>query len=125
VTLIEPDVAKQAAEAAPSIPRDHDGGPVFREPWEAQAFAMAHYCFISTASSLLANGPQRSQRRLSGHRGRAIPIPARRTITITADLDDGGLCIVHGALAHHLAKLVDGAGVFSRRNVEASIHPHF
>ena len=40
MTLIEPDVAKQVAEAAPSIPRDRDG-PVFREPWEAQAFAIA------------------------------------------------------------------------------------
>jgi len=30
-----PDVA-----ALPSLPRD-DEGPVFREPWEAQAFAMA------------------------------------------------------------------------------------
>jgi nitrile hydratase accessory protein len=27
-------------EAVPSIPRDKEG-PVFREPWEAQAFAMA------------------------------------------------------------------------------------
>lgn len=32
--------ALAAAEAIPSIPRDADG-PVFREPWEAQAFAMA------------------------------------------------------------------------------------
>jgi nitrile hydratase accessory protein len=29
-----------ALDAVPSIPRDVDG-PVFREPWEAQAFAMA------------------------------------------------------------------------------------
>jgi nitrile hydratase accessory protein len=29
-----------ATEALPSIPRDADG-PVFREPWEAQAFSMA------------------------------------------------------------------------------------
>jgi nitrile hydratase accessory protein len=29
-----------ATEAVPSIPRDNEG-PVFREPWEAQAFAMA------------------------------------------------------------------------------------
>jgi nitrile hydratase accessory protein len=28
------------AAALPGIPRD-DGGPVFREPWEAQAFGMA------------------------------------------------------------------------------------
>ena len=30
----------QATRALPGIPRDDDG-PVFREPWEAQAFAMA------------------------------------------------------------------------------------
>jgi nitrile hydratase accessory protein len=30
----------QATRALPDIPRDDDG-PVFREPWEAQAFAMA------------------------------------------------------------------------------------
>ena len=32
--------AADATRAVPGIPRD-DGGPVFREPWEAQAFAMA------------------------------------------------------------------------------------
>jgi nitrile hydratase accessory protein len=32
--------AAVATSAVPSIPRDNDG-PVFREPWEAQAFAMA------------------------------------------------------------------------------------
>jgi nitrile hydratase accessory protein len=30
----------EAASTMPGIPRD-EGGPVFREPWEAQAFAMA------------------------------------------------------------------------------------
>jgi nitrile hydratase accessory protein len=25
----------------PGVPRDDDGSPVFRQPWEAQAFAMA------------------------------------------------------------------------------------
>ena len=30
----------RASEAVPSIPRDAEG-PVFREPWEAQAFAIA------------------------------------------------------------------------------------
>jgi nitrile hydratase accessory protein len=34
------DAAKVATSALPGIPRDADG-PVFREPWEAQAFAMA------------------------------------------------------------------------------------
>lgn len=33
------DTARQALDAVPGIPRD-DEGPVFREPWEAQAFAM-------------------------------------------------------------------------------------
>jgi nitrile hydratase accessory protein len=37
---LDPDVALQATRAVPTIPRDADG-PVFREPWEAQAFAMA------------------------------------------------------------------------------------
>jgi nitrile hydratase accessory protein len=32
--------AKKATAAVPGIPRDREG-PVFREPWEAQAFAMA------------------------------------------------------------------------------------
>jgi nitrile hydratase accessory protein len=32
--------AQTAAKAVPGIPHDDDG-PVFREPWEAQAFAMA------------------------------------------------------------------------------------
>lgn len=32
--------AVEASRAVPGIPRDEDG-PVFREPWEAQAFAMA------------------------------------------------------------------------------------
>src|SRR5947208_13366004 len=37
---IDPALARRAADAVPSIPRDAQG-PVFREPWEAQAFAMA------------------------------------------------------------------------------------
>ena len=37
---IEPEAARRVAEALPGIPRDANG-PVFRAPWEAQAFAMA------------------------------------------------------------------------------------
>lgn len=36
----EPALAREAAAAVPGLPRDEQG-PVFREPWEAQAFAMA------------------------------------------------------------------------------------
>ncbi|HMH54497.1 MAG TPA: nitrile hydratase accessory protein [Candidatus Acidoferrum sp.] len=37
---LDPAAARRATDALPGIPRD-DGGPVFREPWEAQAFSMA------------------------------------------------------------------------------------
>ena len=37
---IDPAAARHAADAVSSIPRDSEG-PVFREPWEAQAFAIA------------------------------------------------------------------------------------
>jgi nitrile hydratase accessory protein len=39
MTSIDPLAARGATEAVPTIPRDSEG-PVFREPWEAQAFAM-------------------------------------------------------------------------------------
>src|SRR3954452_3060856 len=38
--MIDSTAARRATEAVSSIPRGDDG-PVFREPWEAQAFAMA------------------------------------------------------------------------------------
>ncbi|MDP3074334.1 nitrile hydratase accessory protein [Bradyrhizobium sp.] len=37
---LDPQAALDATRTLPGIPRDADG-PVFREPWEAQAFAMA------------------------------------------------------------------------------------
>jgi nitrile hydratase accessory protein len=37
---IDPAAARRATAAVPGIPRDAEG-PVFREPWEAQAFSMA------------------------------------------------------------------------------------
>jgi nitrile hydratase accessory protein len=39
MSAIDPAAARRAAEAVPSIPCDAEG-PVFKEPWEAQAFAM-------------------------------------------------------------------------------------
>lgn len=43
----------------PSVPRDGEGSPVFREPWEAQAFAMAvrlhaagHFTWTEWAAAL-------------------------------------------------------------------------
>ena len=37
---VDPVAARRAADAVPGVPRDAQG-PVFREPWEAQAFSMA------------------------------------------------------------------------------------
>jgi nitrile hydratase accessory protein len=39
MTSIDPVAARRARQANPGLPADTDG-PVFREPWEAQAFAM-------------------------------------------------------------------------------------
>ena len=40
MATIDTDAARRATDAVPTIPRDAQG-PVFREPWEAQAFALA------------------------------------------------------------------------------------
>jgi nitrile hydratase accessory protein len=40
MTALDPEAAARATDAVPGVPRDTDG-PVFREPWEAQAFAIA------------------------------------------------------------------------------------
>src|SRR5918992_668989 len=37
--MTPPKQMRQIAEMSPGVPRDDDG-PIFREPWEAQAFAM-------------------------------------------------------------------------------------
>lgn len=50
VTAIDPQAARRAVDEVSSIPCDAEG-PVFREPWEAQAFAMAlalHACGLFT-----------------------------------------------------------------------------
>ncbi|AXW62789.1 nitrile hydratase accessory protein [Ralstonia solanacearum] len=38
--MVDPAAARDAVEAVPGVPHDQEG-PVFREPWEAQAFALA------------------------------------------------------------------------------------
>lgn len=38
--MSQPDPIQQKLTALPRLPRD-EGGPVFAEPWEAQAFALA------------------------------------------------------------------------------------
>ena len=41
---MDPAAARKATEAVPGIPCDAEG-PVFREPWEAQAFAIALHLY--------------------------------------------------------------------------------
>jgi nitrile hydratase accessory protein len=40
MSAVERDELRRATESVPGIPQDA-AGPVFREPWEAQSFAMA------------------------------------------------------------------------------------
>ena len=40
MNALDPVAARQAVDVLADLPRD-DAGPVFRAPWEAQAFAMA------------------------------------------------------------------------------------
>jgi nitrile hydratase accessory protein len=39
--LSRPEALREATEIVAPIPQDDEGSAVFREPWEAQAFAMA------------------------------------------------------------------------------------
>ena len=56
----EPNLAAADLSALPQLPRD-DGGPVFAEPWQAQAFALAvklsqqgHFSWKEWAAALAA-----------------------------------------------------------------------
>jgi nitrile hydratase accessory protein len=40
LNTVNPDISTERLNALPRIPRDEEG-PVFAEPWQAQAFAMA------------------------------------------------------------------------------------
>ena len=59
-TLSQPDSTSQKLAALPALPRD-EGGPVFAEPWQAQAFALAvklseqgHFTWKEWAAALAA-----------------------------------------------------------------------
>jgi nitrile hydratase accessory protein len=70
---LTPRQAMRAASAVPGVPRDEDG-PVFREPWEARAFAMAlalHEAGVFTWKEWA----RRSAPRSSARRPPAIPTP--------------------------------------------------
>ena len=44
MTTLDPAAQRRATREVPGIPCDAEG-PVFREPWEAQAFAMALHLY--------------------------------------------------------------------------------
>jgi hypothetical protein len=60
-------MASDRAPDLPALPRDEAGSPVFREPWEAQAFAMA-VRLHEAGTSRGASGPTGSPRRSSARR---------------------------------------------------------
>jgi hypothetical protein len=73
--MMDAAAALDATRAVPSIPRDADG-PVFREPWEAQAFAMAlalHARGLFTWNEWAATLAEEIKRA----QAQAIPTPAR------------------------------------------------
>ena len=39
--MSRPETLREATDTVAPIPQDDEGSPVFREPWEAQAFALA------------------------------------------------------------------------------------
>src|SRR5262245_6450483 len=86
MSSIDPTVARRAADAVPSIPRDAEG-PVFREPWEAQAFAMAlalHERGLFTWpewAATLADEIKRAGRRRSRYRRDLLSTLAQRART--------------------------------------------
>ena len=68
------------AEAAPGIPIGSDG-PVFCEPWEAQAFSIV-LALQQQGIFTWANGPKRWDARYGTLSSRVIPIPGRTIIGI-------------------------------------------
>ena len=60
LNTVNPDISTERLNALPRIPRDEEG-PVFAEPWQAQAFAMAvrlseqgHFTWKEWAAELAA-----------------------------------------------------------------------
>ena len=79
-TRVDPAAVRGAAVSVPGIPRDEQG-LVFREPWEAQAFAAAlalHQRGLFTWTEWAATRPTRSGARSKP----AIRTPARRITVI-------------------------------------------
>jgi hypothetical protein len=77
---VDVQAAVRATDAVASIPRDRDG-PVFRAPWEAQAFAMAvtlHERGVFTWQEWAAPSLARSGAR----KRRVMPILARPITSI-------------------------------------------
>lgn len=95
--MIDQAAARLATQEVPGLPHD-DAGPIFREPWEAQAFAMTlalHQCGLFTWpewAATLASEIKRAQ--------------------AEGDPDTGETYYLHWLAA--LERLVDEKGVASR-----------
>jgi nitrile hydratase accessory protein len=103
----------RALAALPQLPRD-EGGPVFAEPWQAQAFALAvklseqgHFTWKEWAATLASE----------------LEAAARR-----GEPDDGSHYYDHWLAAlEHLVQakgLLDGAALVERRDAWAEAYRH-
>ena len=79
---------RRRARAVPSIPCDAEG-PVFREPWEAQAFAMTLALHERRHVHLARMGRDARAKKSSARRPRAIPTPARPIIATGSTRSNG------------------------------------
>ena len=71
--------AAESADDLPQLPWDAEDGPVFKEPWEATAFAMAVRLVGGRQVHLVGVGRLPLCRDRGGRSGRAIPISATAT----------------------------------------------
>ncbi len=96
------DIARDASAVAP-IPRGDDGAPVFRAPWEAQAFAMT----LALHERGLFAWPEWAE---------ALSSAIRRA-QAAGDCDDGSTYYLHWLAA--LESLVGAKGIVTEETLSA------
>jgi len=117
---IERAATLRATDAVPGIPRDADG-PVFREPWEAQAFAMTLALYErgmftwSEWAAILADEIKHAQRSGDPDTGetyyRHWLAALERIVSEKGVADSAGLARTRAAWAHAAARTPHGVPI--------------
>jgi len=120
VTRIDPSAARRATAAVPGIP-SRGSDPVFREPWEAQAFAMAlalHEGGMFTWSewaAVLADEIKRAQRAGDPDTGetyyRHWVAALERIVSAKGATDPAALARTRAAWAHAAGRTPHGTAI--------------